>query len=295
MNGPMRHPSLKRRNPERDLPTPQPRATAEWIDAYFDGELNAREERELFALLGADEERAAEFAQTHRIVTELERDPDRVMAPDLADAILDRVHAKRHFLPRRARRAVKRTRYAVMAAGLLVVACVGVTYRVNPDLLRLTPAERPVTRVLEAGPEEASANLNRLAAGLEEAYEPLARIARDVASAGTGSEERHSGRRSVVLVAEPLAGSSGVSTPSVKWDLGRVSASLLGGSGGVMGGETPRESLPAGSQSRETIMLWAMDTAALPVHDEVSRHCWVTVERMFVESTPTSVVFDMPR
>lgn len=293
MSGPIRHPSLKRRAPERDLPTPRPRATAELIDAHFDGELDAREERELFALLGQDAERAEEFARTHRIVAELERDPERVSAPDLSEAILDRVHAKRRFLSGRTRAAVKRTRYAMAAAGLLVAACVGVTYRMNPDLLRLTPAERPVTRVLEAGPKEASANMDRLAAGIEEAYEPLARIARDVASAG--SVERREGNRPVVLVAGPLDGSPGASTPSLKWDLGRVGAALLGGSGGVTCAETPRETLAAGSDARETIVLWAMDAAALPAHDEVSRHCWATVERMFVESTPTSVVFDMPR
>ncbi len=112
----------------------------------FDGELSNERSHELLAAIRRDAGACEDLART-RIGIERLRGP--VEMPDLSEAILTRVHGRRRFLPRRARRLVTAGRFAVAAGVVGAVALGSFVQRQVPEV-RLGHGAAPVSRIVEA-------------------------------------------------------------------------------------------------------------------------------------------------
>lgn len=116
------------------------------IDALLDGELSDERSREVLRRVRHDAEACEDLARTRVAVDRLRAPID---APDLSDAILGKVHARRRFLPRRSRRMVTAGRLAV-AAGF--IGAIGIASMVQHYVPAVRLADEPtsVTRIVEA-------------------------------------------------------------------------------------------------------------------------------------------------
>lgn len=114
------------------------------IDEILDGDLSPERSQALLRGLRHDA-RACEALARTRIGIERLREP--VDAPDLADQILGRVHARRRFLPARARKAVTAGRLAVAAGLVGAVALASFVQRHAPQV-RLADDAAPVSRIV---------------------------------------------------------------------------------------------------------------------------------------------------
>lgn len=126
------------------------RRVSEVIDEILDGELPAERREQLLRRVEADPRARAELARTRHTLDMLS---EPVETPDLTDAILDRVHARRSFLPERARRRVTVGRMAVAAGLVGAVGIASFAHRHAPAV-RLGDGPAPVTRLVEAATPE---------------------------------------------------------------------------------------------------------------------------------------------
>lgn len=146
--------------PERSDPASIP---DELIDALLDGELDAKAQMRLYQSLNRDLKKCEDLVRTRRLITMLRAQPE---APDLTDAVMARVAARRPFLSGRVRRLVTAGRLACAASLLLGLLGVAVAHRAWPDAMRLAPVAQPVGDVLRAGQAEASAGVQSLASAV---------------------------------------------------------------------------------------------------------------------------------
>lgn len=134
------------------------------INRLLDGELSREQSQELLREM-RDDARACEELARARICVERLREP--IAAPDLSEAILSRVHARRRFVPRRGRRLVTVGRVAI-AAGLVGAAALASFVQRHAPGVRLADDPAPVSRFVEATAPGADDQ-----AGLNQAVESL--------------------------------------------------------------------------------------------------------------------------
>jgi len=120
------------------------------IDALFDEELSDADARDLVDR--ADARACEEITKTQRLVDGLKRPVD---APDLTEAILDRVEAEREFVGDRWRRVVRVGRLGVAACLLLGLMGVAVAQRFWPEATTIVPEARPMSTFLHTTEREA--------------------------------------------------------------------------------------------------------------------------------------------
>lgn len=161
---------------------PEARIPEELVESLLNRELDEGSREKVFAMLRRDPRACEDLARTQRVVSML-RTP--IEAPDFRAAVMERVGAKRGFLPERLRRVVKRGRLAVGACGLLVLLGAAAAQRYAPEWTELTARPRPVTAVLRAGTADAAAGAERLANAIgavrQHVGEPVAELSRTVA------------------------------------------------------------------------------------------------------------------
>lgn len=120
------------------------------LNAFFDKELSAEDSGDLFKGLRANPAKAREFAATRRAVEDLRRP---VAAPDLTNAILDAVHAKRPWLRDRDVWGVRIGRLGLVAALLLVLGGVLLQRRATPDAPVWNAGPAPLTEFVRISGE----------------------------------------------------------------------------------------------------------------------------------------------
>lgn len=130
------------------------------VDAYFDRALDEATRERLFRSMLADPRQAELMARMQRTIGLLRAPVD---APDLTDQIMARVDRRRRFLPAGFRRMISFGRLAVAAGLLVVLLGVALTQRYAPRAVSLTPPERPLTAVIDAGKADAASGARRLA------------------------------------------------------------------------------------------------------------------------------------
>jgi hypothetical protein len=143
---------------------PGERIPPELVDAFFDRQLDEPSRDHFFALLRGDLGTCAKVARTQRIISTL-REP--VDAPDLTEAILEEVGQRRRFLALRDRRLVKYGRFAAATCLLLGLLGIAVLHRAAPEVFSFTKSERPLSRVVESGAQEAAAGVQQFAGAVE--------------------------------------------------------------------------------------------------------------------------------
>lgn len=116
------------------------------IDALLDGELSDERSREALRLIRHDPQACEDLARTRVAVDHLRAPID---VPDMSEAILGKVHARRRFLPRRSRRLVTAGRLAVAAGFIGAIGIASLVQRHVPAV-RLADEPTPVTRIVEA-------------------------------------------------------------------------------------------------------------------------------------------------
>lgn len=121
------------------------------IDALLDGDLSDERSREVLHLIRHDAEACEDLARTRVAVDHLRAPID---VPDMSEAILGKVHARRRFLPRRSRRLVTAGRLAVAAGFIGAIGIASLVQRSVPAV-RLADEPTPVTRIVEAAAPKA--------------------------------------------------------------------------------------------------------------------------------------------
>ena len=200
------------------------------IDEILDGDLSPERSHQLLRSLRHDA-RACEALARTRIGIERLREP--VDAPDLTGDILARVHARRRFIPGRARRAVTAGRVAIAAGVVGAVALASFTQRHAPQL-RSDDQPTPVSRIVQVTEQStpAPAQINDAVASLgasiaaparrlslQPAYRPEQQLHFDVSldrSAPTTTRFEWSDRQAIVVGApvtfeQPVADSTLIS------------------------------------------------------------------------------------
>ncbi len=133
------------------------------LDRFFDGDMDASEERRMLSDARRVDGAFEELAKTRRAI-ELLHDP--VEAPDMTQSILGQVHARRAFLPPRWRRMVSAGRLAAAVALLTGIGAVAMVQRHWPEATSFTHEARLISAVVQSGQSEASLGVRRLVADL---------------------------------------------------------------------------------------------------------------------------------
>lgn len=128
------------------------------IDELLDGGHSSDRSHELLEAIRRDAGACEELALTRIGIARL---AEPIETPDLSGAILSRVHSRRRFLPREARRLVTAGRFGVAAGVVGAVALASFVQRHAPPV-RLGEGPAPVSRVVEAT-EQTSASRPMLA------------------------------------------------------------------------------------------------------------------------------------
>jgi hypothetical protein len=116
------------------------------IDALLDGELSEDRSRDALRRIRHDATASEDLART-RIAIDRLRSP--IQTPDLSDAILGQVHARRRFLPTRTRNFVTAGRLAVAAGLVGAIGIASLVQRHAPDV-RLLSEPSAVDRLVHA-------------------------------------------------------------------------------------------------------------------------------------------------
>ena len=145
------------------------------LDRYFDGDLSNQRRRELLQDLAG--EKCEEIVRTNHALFRLKQDP--VDSIDVTDVVLQRVHARRAFLPQRLRSMIKAGRLGMAAVLILSIASVALLQRYNPGALRLTAPDAPLSAVLEQSEQETTAGFDTLSGGLDSIKRSLRVVAMD--------------------------------------------------------------------------------------------------------------------
>lgn len=131
----------------------RPTSARPLIDELLDGGATPERSQEIRAELRRDPVVCEELARTRLALDKLAEPLD---APDLTQAILGRVHARRRFLPQRLRRTVTAGRLGV-AAGLVGAVGVASFLQRHAPEVQVTKDPAPVSRLVEAAaPKDAS-------------------------------------------------------------------------------------------------------------------------------------------
>ncbi|MFG0241411.1 MAG: anti-sigma factor family protein [Phycisphaerales bacterium JB054] len=130
---------------------PETPPTGPLIDALLDGDLSDERSREVLRLIRQDAQACEDLARTRVAVDSLRTPLD---VPDLSEAILGKVHARRRFLPGRSRRLVTAGRLAVAAGFIGAIGIASLVQRHVPAV-RLADEPTPVTRIVEAAAPKA--------------------------------------------------------------------------------------------------------------------------------------------
>lgn len=116
------------------------------VDALLDGDLSAQESREALQLIREDAVACEDLARTRIAIHQL-REP--IDTPDLSIAILDRVHARRRFLPLQSRRFITAGRVGIAAGLVGAIGIASLVQRHVPEV-RLNAEPTPVAKLVEA-------------------------------------------------------------------------------------------------------------------------------------------------
>ncbi len=133
------------------------------VDTFFDRELDEGSREKFFGMLRADLSRCAEVAKTQRMISML-REP--MESPDFRDVVLSRIARRGGFLPERIRRMVTAGRLVAAACILTGILGLALVKRMAPDAMRLTPASRPLSDVIESGKADAAAGVKQMTAAV---------------------------------------------------------------------------------------------------------------------------------
>jgi hypothetical protein len=172
------------------------RGDGEIVDQYFDRDLSPNRRRELLEGLGG--ERCEEVVRTNHALYRLKEPVESI---DVADVVLQRVHARRAFLPRRVRSMIKAGRLGLAAVVLLALLSVVLLQRYNPGALQLHPGEAPLSAVMEQSEHDTATGLHTLSDGINELKSLVVRVA-SVETEGELALELREPRRREVLAAE---------------------------------------------------------------------------------------------
>lgn len=132
-------------------------APREWLDAYFDGELDRAGKGRLHEALRQDPVLAEEFSRTSEAVSLLRQSAaSTALDLDLTGRVLASYEARRGFLSRRGRRFVLAGRTTVALAALAMAAGVVAWVRLTPPALRLSESQRPLGVLIDRGAADAA-------------------------------------------------------------------------------------------------------------------------------------------
>lgn len=149
-------------DPHRDQGLPRG-GTWPIINDLLDGGLSEEQSREKLRALRSDPLACEELARTRMGVQRLH---DPINQPDLSDAILDRVHARRRFLPGRTRRWITAGRVAIAAGFIGAIGLASFVQRAAPEI-RLSDEPSAVTKIVNAATPRESKPTARVAEAVE--------------------------------------------------------------------------------------------------------------------------------
>jgi len=189
----------------RDGGVPEPNGGGD-LDRYFDGDLSALRRRRLLEDLAG--ERCEEVVRTNHALFRLKQPVDSI---DVTDVVLQRVHARRAFLPRQLRSMIRAGRLGMAAVLLLSISSVVLLQRYNPGAIRLTAPDAPLSAVLEQSEQDTTAGLDTLSGGLDSIKRSLRVVAVDAEFERTsfespgvespGNDRRESAAQALVVFA----------------------------------------------------------------------------------------------